>query len=118
LYQLDGAHVVTVEGLKVNGALNAVQRAMVDHHGSQCGYCTPGTVTAMSALFEEHGSRLGEDDLRIGLSGNLCRCTGYVQILEAGKSIDPAEMKRIAELYPDRELLRALELEDNEVFLR
>lgn len=106
LYQLDGAHVVTVEGLKQNGALNAVQRAMVDCFGSQCGFCTPGFVVAMTGLLEQcNGSgALSEDALRTGLSGNLCRCTGYVQIIEAGLAVDAAGVPRLNELYPDEQL--------------
>src|ERR1051325_2439394 len=67
--QFDGASIVTVEGLR----MNAVQESMVAHHGAQCGYCTPGFVTAMSALFESN-DRVDEMQVRDGLTGNLCRC--------------------------------------------
>jgi xanthine dehydrogenase small subunit len=83
LYQLDGTHVVTVEGLSQNGDLHPVQRAMVDCHGSQCGYCTPGIVMALAA-WAENGCR---DDSRLALTGNLCRCTGYLPILDAAAGI-------------------------------
>lgn len=91
---------------------------MVRYHGSQCGFCTPGFVVAMHGLCEQAFSpdstvngakgetkRLDEATLRQGLSGNLCRCTGYVQIIEAGKSVDAADVVRMNELYPPREML-------------
>src|SRR5262249_36241616 len=88
LYQLDCRHVVTVEGLQTDGDLHPVQRAIVEHHGSQCGYCTPGFVMALAGLLEERPAF--REDLRIGLTGNLCRCTGYLPILAPALSLDPA----------------------------
>lgn len=90
VYQLDRAHVVTVEGLGEGERLSPVQDAMVDCHGSQCGFCTPGFVMALQGLVEESSGPLAEDALRLGLSGNLCRCTGYSQILDAGLRCDAA----------------------------
>ena len=83
LYQLDCAHVITVEGLK-GGAekIHPVQKAMVDAFGSQCGYCTPGFVMALAAMLETQ-ENLTRDSLQDGLTGNLCRCTGYSKIIEA-----------------------------------
>ena len=75
MHQLDGAHVVTVEGLKASGELHEVQRQMVDNHGAQCGFCTPGFITAMAAMFE-NGEEVTEHSVRRSLTGNLCRCTG------------------------------------------
>ncbi|MEO1497104.1 MAG: FAD binding domain-containing protein [Planctomycetota bacterium] len=83
VYQMDGRHVVTVEGLADSGSLTPVQTAMVDCHGSQCGFCTPGFVMAMHGALEEHGATVDEETWRVELSGNLCRCTGYRQILDA-----------------------------------
>ncbi len=96
VYQLDGCHVVTVEGLceGKSESLSPVQQAMVDCHGSQCGFCTPGFVTTLQGLVEqqvEEGVAMDAETLRYGLSGNLCRCTGYEQILEAGRSIKNAQ---------------------------
>ncbi|MDK2973434.1 MAG: xanthine dehydrogenase small subunit [Candidatus Sumerlaeota bacterium] len=112
LYQVDGAHVVTVEGLKKNGALHPVQQAMIDCHGSQCGFCTPGFVTTMASLFENGGTRREEPltsaELRDALSGNLCRCTGYVQIIEAGCSIDPASVPRMKNVFDEKALVADL----------
>jgi xanthine dehydrogenase small subunit len=86
LYQIDGAHVVTVEGLTRNGDLHPIQQALIDCHGSQCGYCTPGFVMALAGWVES-GCR---DDSRLALTGNLCRCTGYVPILEAAAHVGAA----------------------------
>ena len=80
--QADGAAVTTIEGLASNGDLHPVQQAFHDHHALQCGYCTPGMVMAAVSLIEngEAGSR---EEIRAGLEGNLCRCTGYHNIVEA-----------------------------------
>lgn len=82
LFQVDGCHIVTVEGLATDGGLAPIQQAMIDCHGSQCGFCTPGFVMALAGgcIASSRGQRL---DWRKELSGNLCRCTGYVTILEA-----------------------------------
>src|SRR5438105_3772289 len=85
LYQLDCKHVVTVEGLQRDGMLHPVQQALVEHHGSQCGYCTPGFVMALAGIFEE-GRPVDAEDVRLGLTGNLCRCTGYLPILDASRA--------------------------------
>jgi xanthine dehydrogenase small subunit len=102
LCQVDASHVVTIEGLRPAGAgaLSPVQEAMVAYHGSQCGYCTPGIVVALTALFESNPEP-DDDALRTGLTGNLCRCTGYLPILEAGRSVDQSRRRPLAELYPD-----------------
>ncbi len=85
MFQLDGTHVITIEGLQANGNLTPIQQSMVDCHGSQCGFCTPGFVMAMTGLCEDSNSNtLTENDWRQGLTGNLCRCTGYTSIIKAG----------------------------------
>src|SRR5262249_5604181 len=94
LCQLDGTHVVTIEGLTPPGGPSLVQQAMIDHHGSQCGFCTPGFVVAMEGLLEFQG-RVDDAELRTGLAGNICRCTGYVPILEAGLSVDGESAARL-----------------------
>jgi len=96
MFQLDGASIVTVEGLK----MNAVQEAMVACHGAQCGYCTPGFVVAMTGLFETRDT-VDEPCARQGLVGNLCRCTGYEPIIKAACAVDGSSMKRMRELYPE-----------------
>ncbi len=98
VFQFDGAHIVTVEGLRPDGQLNCVQRAMVDCHGSQCGFCTPGFVMAMTGLLEA-GESLDESDWRHGLTGNLCRCTGYVPILDAAENSCAGQRQRLNDIY-------------------
>ena len=107
LYQLDLAHVVTVEGLTPAEGLSAVQESMVAHHGAQCGFCTPGFVVAIAALFEGR-DELTEREVREGLVGNLCRCTGYQPIARAALAVDPAALPRLDDLYPPAPLLAAL----------
>jgi carbon-monoxide dehydrogenase small subunit len=80
--QAHGHAVTTIEGLADDGALHPMQQAFQTHHGLQCGYCTPGMVMAAVSLATEHGELAG-DDVRIGLEGNLCRCTGYQNIVAA-----------------------------------
>jgi xanthine dehydrogenase small subunit len=83
LGQIDGAELVTVEDLASEGDLHPVQAAMVAHHGSQCGFCTPGIVMSLFALYHEGRQPLGRDAINDALAGNLCRCTGYMKIFEA-----------------------------------
>jgi xanthine dehydrogenase small subunit len=100
MFQLDGTHVVTVEGLRPDRQLNPVQHAMVDCHGSQCGFCTPGFVMAMTGLLEEsNGDAFDENAWRRGLTGNLCRCTGYTPILDAARKACDAEREHLNDLY-------------------
>lgn len=80
---LAGKHLLTVEGLSTKAALHPVQEAMVECHASQCGYCTPGFVMSLAALVEQ-GAPQDRDSVLQGISGNLCRCTGYRPIVEAG----------------------------------
>jgi aerobic carbon-monoxide dehydrogenase small subunit len=80
--QLDGRQVTTVEGLARDGELHPLQRAFADHHALQCGYCTPGMLITAFELLESNPSP-SEQEIREALAGNLCRCTGYVQIVEA-----------------------------------
>jgi aerobic carbon-monoxide dehydrogenase small subunit len=80
--QADGAAVTTIEGLAAGDDLHPMQAAFREHHGLQCGYCTPGMVMAAVSLAQEGGA-LNEQDVRLGLEGNLCRCTGYHNIVAA-----------------------------------
>ena len=78
-----GKEIVTIEGLQgKKGELHPLQEAFVEHFAVQCGYCTPGMILAAKALLDENPNPT-EEDVRRGLSGNLCRCTGYVKIVEA-----------------------------------
>ena len=110
LYQLDCTHVITVEGLGSAACLNPVQAAMVDHHGAQCGYCTPGFVVAMTALAERVKSgqeSLCEKAVKDSLTGNLCRCTGYESIIKAGLAVDVEGLAHFSSLYPEEAMLAA-----------
>jgi len=80
--QADGSEITTIEGLATNGTLHPVQQAFHDHHALQCGYCTPGMVLAAVSLIES-GEATDEAAIRVGLEGNLCRCTGYHNIVKA-----------------------------------
>ena len=78
----DGSSVTTIEGLAPEGKLDPIQEAFWDKHGLQCGFCTPGMLLASKALLEENPDP-SEDEIRWALSGNLCRCTGYQNIVKA-----------------------------------
>ena len=80
--QADGREVTTIEGLAQDGELHPLQRVFHEEHALQCGYCTPGMIMAAVSLIDEHGT-LDEKEIRKGLEGNLCRCTGYHNIVKA-----------------------------------
>ena len=80
--QADGATIRTVESLGPDGELDPLQQAFSDHHALQCGYCTPGMLMSASALLERT-ARPSEDEIRKAIQGNICRCTGYVNIVRA-----------------------------------
>ncbi|MFL5823442.1 MAG: (2Fe-2S)-binding protein [Solirubrobacteraceae bacterium] len=88
--QADGAEVTTIEGMASNGELHPLQEAFWNDHGLQCGYCTPGMIMAAAGLLAENPSPT-EDEVRHGLEGNLCRCTGYHNIVKA--VLDAAKVK-------------------------
>jgi carbon-monoxide dehydrogenase small subunit len=77
-----GRQVLTIEGLEQQGRLHPIQQAFIDHGAVQCGYCTPGMVMSAKALLDENPSPT-EHEIKAGISGNLCRCTGYVKIVDA-----------------------------------
>ena len=85
--QADGATVETVEGLSPDGQLTALQQAFSNHHALQCGYCTPGMLMSATALLREN-PKPSEDEIRKAIQGNICRCTGYVNIVEAIKAVN------------------------------
>ena len=81
--QADGAEITTVEGLApADGELSPIQRAFSEHHGLQCGYCTPGMLLSATYLLSKNPNP-SEEDIRRGIQGNICRCTGYVNIVKA-----------------------------------
>jgi len=80
--QADGHQITTIEGLASNGELHPMQRAFQENHALQCGYCTPGMIMAATSFLKEHPNPT-DDEIRHGLEGNLCRCTGYHNIVKA-----------------------------------
>jgi aerobic carbon-monoxide dehydrogenase small subunit len=80
--QADGAEIQTVEGLAENGELGPIQRAFHEHHGLQCGYCTPGLLMSTTALLRDNPNP-SEAEIRRGIRGNVCRCTGYVNVVRS-----------------------------------
>jgi len=79
---MDGREITTAAGLQVNGELHPVQQAFIDHHAVQCGFCTPGMIVKGVSLLEKNPDP-SEEEIREGLEGSICRCTGYVKIVEA-----------------------------------
>lgn len=107
MYLLDRTHLITVEGLKTGEELHPVQQAMVENHGAQCGYCTPGFVCAMASLAEDAKTEkfpLEEKRVKNYLTGNLCRCTGYDAIIKAGCAVDPLKAPALGSLYDDKKI--------------
>ncbi|MDP6359513.1 MAG: (2Fe-2S)-binding protein [Planctomycetota bacterium] len=91
--ELDGADLLTIEGLQTEGELHPVQKAFLQDGGVQCGYCTPGMIITAKAFLEENEDP-SDDEIRFALSGNLCRCTGYTKIVRAVRNA-AAEMRRL-----------------------
>jgi aerobic carbon-monoxide dehydrogenase small subunit len=85
----EGKSIQTIEGMQKDGALHPIQQSFLDHHAVQCGYCTPGLVMSVKALLDET-PHPNEAEIRRGISGNLCRCTGYQKIVEAVKAVAAA----------------------------
>lgn len=115
VHLMDGTHVVTVEGLQSEQALSPVQQAMVENYGAQCGFCTPGFVCAMTDLVNHNAyqnpkgqTHLDEKQIRNGLTGNLCRCTGYTPIIEAGKAVDLTQFTPLQKRYDTPEMVADL----------
>jgi carbon-monoxide dehydrogenase small subunit len=90
--QADGREVTTVEGLAKDGELSPIQEAFVQHYAFQCGYCTPGMVMTSHALLQRNPNP-SEEEIRKALAGNLCMCTGYIQIVEAVKKAAKAQIR-------------------------
>jgi aerobic carbon-monoxide dehydrogenase small subunit len=94
--QADGSEVTTIEGLAADGELHPLQQAFWERHGLQCGFCTPGMIMTGVELLGSNGDRLTEPEIRRGLEGNLCRCTGYQHIVDAihDAAMQPAGVTR------------------------
>jgi xanthine dehydrogenase small subunit len=113
--QLDGAHVLTIEAVAEREGLHEVQRAMCDSHGSQCGFCTPGFVMAMLGHFEHHpGERADRKSVANHLTGNLCRCTGYLPILDAAEDVRPEHTRSVVARHHSEAVAQTLDLATRE----
>ena len=130
MFMLDGCHIITVEGLGNSQSLSEVQLEMIQNHGAQCGYCTPGFICSLSSLandLKKYDKRNTEQKIKNYLTGNLCRCTGYEPIINAAKAINKEKVNLLSSLYNDshisNELLNlctdsiSLEYEDKRLFL-
>ena len=95
--QADGGDVQTIEGLAENGDLHPLQRAFHERHALQCGFCTPGMIMAATAILER-SPQPSDEEIREGLEGNLCRCTGYHNIVEAVKASGREDMSPVRKL--------------------
>lgn len=92
--QVEGLNVTTVEGLEKNGQLSPVQKAFLEYGAFQCGFCTPGMLMSATALLNENeGRELTEEEIREGIEGNICRCTGYNSIIRAIQAVSKGEFK-------------------------
>jgi carbon-monoxide dehydrogenase small subunit len=91
---LNGADVITIEGVSKNGELDEIQQAILDHHALQCGFCTPGIVMSAKALLDANPNPTTEE-IQQAIAGNLCRCTGYQQVIDA--IADAAERRAVQE---------------------
>jgi carbon-monoxide dehydrogenase small subunit len=89
-HQVAGREITTIEGLARDGELHPLQRAFVEHHGLQCGFCTPGVILTAADLLSRGGSP-SDEEIRRSLRGNLCRCTGYQGIVESIRAVGAAQ---------------------------
>ena len=92
--EASGTHITTIEGVALGGALDAVQKATIEHGGTQCGFCTPGIVLSARSLLDRRESP-SEHEIRTAIAGNLCRCTGYDKIVEAIQAAASVMEKRV-----------------------
>ncbi len=88
--KVEGKEITTIEGLAEGDKLHPIQKSFLDHGAVQCGFCTPGMVLSAKALLDQNPN-LSEEEIKVGMSGNLCRCTGYKKIIEAVESVAKKE---------------------------
>lgn len=96
---MEGKSILTIEGMAGKDGLHPIQQAILDHHALQCGFCTPGLIMSIKALLDENKTPT-EEEIKRAISGNLCRCTGYQQVIEAVK--DAAERMNTGECVPGK----------------
>lgn len=102
MHQLNASHVISVEGMLDSGELNPIQQSMVNCHGAQCGFCTPGIVASLFSLMEDPQKQCNPCEVRRTLAGNLCRCTGYDSIVRAAMEVDRSALASIETRYPSK----------------
>ena len=107
MLQMDATHIVTVEGLREGNTLNPIQQAMVSCQGTQCGFCTPGFVVSLQSMMND-GNPIDANAIRRGLTGNLCRCTGYDSIIRAAMGADRSALKSVETLYAASDIQKDL----------
>ncbi|MCB9094697.1 MAG: FAD binding domain-containing protein [Halobacteriovoraceae bacterium] len=108
-YLLDCCHIITVEGLGSRDEPHEIQEAMAKGNGAQCGYCTPGFICSLAGMFEDlkrNKQKISEKKVKNHLTGNLCRCTGYLSIVDSAMAVDPKNVARISEMYSEVEMLQ------------
>jgi xanthine dehydrogenase small subunit len=110
LFAIHGGHVITVEGLtKYHSTLmTEIQDSLVRNHGTQCGYCTPGIVAALSAYFNTRPKKVDMSSIKNALTGNLCRCTGYLPIIEAALEVNQSKINNLSTLYNSKTIKQKL----------
>lgn len=109
MYLYDKTHIITVEGLGSTVDMHPVQETFVNEHGAQCGYCTPGFICAMANMADElkaNGKKRDKQKVKNYLTGNLCRCTGYEPIINAGMKVNLDTTKHLKDLYNDADILK------------
>lgn len=110
---LDCSHIITVEGIqKSHECLNPIQESYQKNHGAQCGYCTPGFICSTAATFENRiidNKKIDEQSLKNGLTGNLCRCTGYAPIIQAGMDIEAKKFELFQDRYHNTDMMEDLQ---------
>ncbi|OUR96265.1 hypothetical protein A9Q84_07865 [Halobacteriovorax marinus] len=121
MHILDGSHIVTIEGLKdSNDQLNEVQESMARNHGAQCGFCTPGFVCALNTGIENHlkaNNEITEKRIKNCLTGNLCRCTGYQPIIDAGLDVDLKSFVHLTDKFKSSDIIADLQSETSKEVL-
>jgi xanthine dehydrogenase small subunit len=107
---IDGKHIVTIEGVSKENQLHSIQKSFVEHHGAQCGFCTPGFICALAGLLENK-SQPNEKQIKNGLTGNLCRCTGYQSIIDSTLKCKIDKTDSLSERYSNESIIHDLQNE-------
>lgn len=99
--QVNNCHVITVEGLRNNGKLNQLQQSFIENGGAQCGFCTPGMIVTLYSYFDKTTQpKANSREIKQAIAGNLCRCTGYIDIINSATNVKPCDISKLNQLYP------------------